>query len=83
MIKAIREAKNKLIEMGVSPPYSIRLSVLAHDQLAVEIGIDRGSRAPVRVFEIEDMRVEIDEKCPAGGAYLVGEERGQAEKSGA
>jgi hypothetical protein len=62
MIDVIQRAKIKLIENNVSPPYLICLSLSAHDLLVDEI--NKGDRRKnTRIFEIGDMKVEIDPLC--------------------
>jgi len=62
IIDVIQRAKIKLIENNVSPPYLICLSLSAHDLLVDEI--NKGDRRKnTRIFEIGDMKVEIDPLC--------------------
>jgi len=73
IIDVIQRAKIKLIENNVSPPYLICLSLSAHDLLVDEI--NKGDRRKnTRIFEIGDMKVEIDPLCPPWGAYMTGGE---------
>ena len=73
MIDVIQRAKIKLIENNVFPPYLIHLSLSAHDLLIAEIN-KRDGRKHARIFEIGDMKVEIDPLCPPQGAYIIGGE---------
>jgi len=73
IIDVIQRAKIKLIENNVSPPYLICLSLSAHDLLVDEI--NKGDRRKnTKIFEIGDMKVEIDPLCPPWGAYMTGGE---------
>jgi hypothetical protein len=80
MIDVIQRARSKLIENNISPLYLIYLSLSAHDLLVGEI--DKGDgwlvegerRKNTRIFEIGDMKVEIDPLCPPWGAYMTGGE---------
>jgi len=54
-------------------PYLICLSLSAHDLLVDEI--NKGDRRKnTKIFEIGDMKVEIDPLCPPWGAYMTGGE---------
>ena len=73
IIDVIQRARIKLIENNVFPPYLICLSLSAHDLLVDEI--NKGDRRKnTRIFEIGDMKVEIDPLCPPWGAYMTGGE---------
>jgi len=69
MIDVIQRARIKLIENNVSPPYLIYLSLSAHDLLVGEIDkgdgwlVEGDRRKNTRIFEIGDMKVEIDPLC--------------------
>lgn len=73
MIDVIQRARIKLVENNISPPYLIYLSISAHDLLVGEL--NKGDRRKnTKIFEIGDMKVEIDPLCPPQGAYIIGGE---------
>lgn len=75
VIHSISEAKITLRDRGVTPKY-VKLSPVVHERLVAELNKRDGNRSKYRrIFEIFGMRVEIEEECPSGGAYVGGEER--------
>ena len=71
IIDVIHKAKLELIRNNVPTPYLARLSTVAHDVLIAELN-ERDGRMHTRVFEVFDMKVEIDPLCPPQGAYIIG-----------
>ena len=74
VIHSILEAKRTLEINGLTAKY-VRLSPVVHEQLVAELNKRDGNKSKYkRIFEIFGMRVEIEEECPQGGAYVGGEE---------
>jgi hypothetical protein len=69
----ILDAKRKLEENGVIPRY-IRMSPIAHQWLADELSEREGRKKHRRIFEVCGLKVEIENECPSGAAYIEGEE---------
>jgi myo-inositol catabolism protein IolC len=68
----VQRAMEALKEQNVVPQW-IKLSPSAHQALLEEINKrDGGSHS--RIFEILGLRVDIERECPAGGAYMGGED---------
>lgn len=75
IIDVIHKARFELRRNNVPTPYVVRLSTVAHDLLVAEMRQRDGlKRTRTRVFEILDMKVEIDPLCPQRGAYIMGGE---------
>jgi len=75
LAKVIEDAKALLETNGVKPTW-ICLSPNAHEALVSELRKRTGAKRVrgTRIFEIMGLRVDIDEDCPQGGAYLGGDE---------
>jgi hypothetical protein len=74
VIHSILEAKRTLENNGLTAKY-VRLSPVVHEQLVVELNKRDGNKSKYkRIFEIFGMKVEIEEECPQGGAYVSGED---------
>jgi len=71
LLSFIHAAKKKLEENGVTPKY-VKMSPLTHEWLVNELNKRDGSRHR-RVFEVLGMRVDIENECPPGAAYISGE----------
>jgi len=71
MFNSILEAKRKLEENGVIPR-RVKMSPVVHQWLVDELNRKEGSKHK-RVFEVCGLKVEIENECPPGGAYIEGE----------
>jgi hypothetical protein len=70
-LNTILAAKIRLETNGVTPKL-VRMSPLAHECLLLELS-EKDGKKHTRVYEICGLKIEIEEECPAGGAYIEGE----------
>ena len=70
IISIIEKAKVKLREQNIEPK-RIKMSPASHQMLIDEIYRDTGKKH-TRIFEFSGLKVQIDEECPSGAAYVEG-----------
>jgi hypothetical protein len=68
----LHNGRAELEIQGVKPKW-IKLSPNAHEMLCKELS-KRDGKKHARVYEIMGLRVDIEEECPPGGAYMGGDE---------
>lgn len=72
----IRMSKRKLADQGVLPPYRIKISPLARDLLIAEINHTE-KRNCKAIVEIDGMKIDVENECPPGAGYVIGEDDGR------
>jgi hypothetical protein len=74
IIDIIASAKKTLSDQGIKPTL-IKMSPSAHQMLADELKLNEGNnKRYARIFELMGLRIDIDDECPAGAAYIEGME---------
>jgi len=71
-LNVILDAKAKLQENGIAPKW-VKLSPLVHEWLLTELNNRDGTRHRM-LLEVCGLTVKVEPECPAGGAYIEGEE---------
>jgi hypothetical protein len=72
IIEMLHNVRVELEKQGVKPAW-IKLSPNAHEMLVRELN-KRDGKKHVRIYEIMGLRVDIEDECPPGAAYMGGDD---------